>query len=191
MLLSQESIELSQRCLKSISQLESQNLSVVEKLCKYFLQMLIKQYSNIKIDETLDESLWAVSTILLEAVKCNSSEDQLRTFLSEHFVSKDIAAVLVDTYIQHKELMLKHVETGGISAWEIISLDWRIDFAIRSKQGGRDNTPVYLLELKVLDRGLPRIIDMTANEEELQDLIAKIQDAVKQTDRTIFRLSEV
>jgi len=30
----------------------------------------------------------------------------------------------------------------GISAWEIISVDWRIDFAIRSKQGGRDNTPV-------------------------------------------------
>ena len=33
---------------------------------------------------------------------------------------------------------------------------------------------VYLLELKVLDRGLPRVIDMTANEEELQDLISKV-----------------
>ena len=36
-----------------------------------------------------------------------------RSFLSEHFVSKDIVAVLVDTYVEHKELMFKHIETGG------------------------------------------------------------------------------
>ncbi len=33
---------------------------------------------------------------------------------------------------------------------------------------------VYLLSLKVMDRGLPLKIDMIASEEEMQDLVSKV-----------------
>ena len=37
---------------------------------------------------------------------------------------------------------------SGISCWEIVDLDWRIDFALRSKHGGRENYPVKITRSK-------------------------------------------
>ena len=73
----------------------------------------------------------------------------------------------------------------GISAPTIVGVDWRIDYAIRSKNIGKINAPMFYVSLKVNDRGLLRYITMTATSEELQDLLSKVKDAVKQVDRVI------
>lgn len=40
---------------------------------------------------------------------------------------------------------------------------------------------LYLLALKVMDRGIPRAIDLVATEEELQDLLAKVSSFPRTT----------
>lgn len=71
----------------------------------------------------------------------------------------------------------------GISAPMIVDIDWRLDYSIRSKHGGRNNIPMYFVCLKVKDRGLIRNIEMIASLEEMQDLLASVRDAVKQVER--------
>ena len=56
----------------------------------------------------------------------------------------------------------------------IVDIDWRLDYSIRSKHGGRNNIPMYFITLKVKDRGLIRNIDMIASLEEIQDLLASV-----------------
>lgn len=56
-------------------------------------------------------------------------------------------------------------------------MDWRLDYSIRSKHGGRKNAAMYFVVLKVKDRGLPREIQMMASYEDLQDMLAKVIDA--------------
>lgn len=68
---------------------------------------------------------------------------------------------------------------------QIVDIDWRLDYNLRSKLGGREAKPLYFVSLKVKDRGITRNVDMVANQEELQDLFNKVRDAVKQIERLL------
>lgn len=56
----------------------------------------------------------------------------------------------------------------------IVDIDWRLDYHVRSKQGGRENKPMFFVSLKVKDRGIIKDVDMLASQEELQDLFNKV-----------------
>ena len=66
-----------------------------------------------------------------------------------------------------------------------MGVNWRLDYAIRSKHGGRGNVPVFFLNLKLKDRGVIRDVEVVASQEELQDMLSKVRDAVKQTERIL------
>jgi len=69
---------ISNRTARCIAELDNLSKEKLGKVCKYFLQSLVKGSSNVALEETLDESLCAVSTLLLEAAKTHSTTDQLR-----------------------------------------------------------------------------------------------------------------
>jgi low affinity Fe/Cu permease len=102
----------------------------------------------------------------------------------------NIADILLELYEQHSENIINHLQsTGpafsflppltlflllGISAPTIVDIDWRLDYSIRSKQSGRNNIPMYFVNLKVKEHGLVRNIEMIASLEEMQDLLASV-----------------
>ena len=69
---------ISNRTAKYIADLDTLSKDKLGKVCKYFLQSLVKGSSNVALEDSLDESLCAVSTLLLEAAKTRSSGDQLK-----------------------------------------------------------------------------------------------------------------
>lgn len=73
----------------------------------------------------------------------------------------------------------------GISFPSIVGIDWRLDYTVRSKHGGRENVPMFFISLQIKERGLIRYVDMIATQEELQDMLSKVRDAVKQVDRVL------
>ena len=73
----------------------------------------------------------------------------------------------------------------GISSPALVGMDWRLDYAVRSKTAGRSISPLFFVTLMVKDRGILRNIEMVATAEQMQDLLAKVRDAVKQTDRLL------
>jgi hypothetical protein len=101
----------------------------------------------------------------------------------------------MELYTQHQENIITHLETTGaiscfpllllpttphpfatgISAPMIVDIDWRLDYSIRSKHGGRNNIPMYFVCLKVKDRGLIRNVEMIASLEEMQDLLSSVR----------------
>jgi hypothetical protein len=44
---------------------------------------------------------------------------------------------------------------------------------------------MFFVSLQVKDRGLIHNIDMIASREELQDMLSKVKDAVKQVERVL------
>ena len=100
-------------------------------------------------------------------------------------VSAVRARSLADMYEQNKEPLVSHLDSIGISAPQLVGVDWRLDYAIRSKHGGRGNMPVFFVNLKLKDRGITRDVELIASQEELLDMLAKVRDAVKQTDRIL------
>lgn len=85
---------------------------------------------------------------------------------------------------------LLFVTIVGISAPQLVDVDWRLDYHVRSKLGGKENKPVYFLVLKVREHGLIRDIQMMASLEDVQDLAGKVKDALKQVDRVLTSKSD-
>jgi hypothetical protein len=87
---------------------------------------------------------------------------------------------------------------SGISFPQIIGIDWRIDYSIRSKSTGKDNIPMFYVSLKVLETNNHNSCGSGSNEdhkvnninfiaslEEMHDLLSKVRDAVKQVERIL------
>jgi hypothetical protein len=108
-----------------------------------------------------------------------------RAIFNEHGVSADVTNALSELFSQHRDTLIQHMLATGIALPEIVDIDWRLDYNVRSKQGGRENKALYFVSLKVKDRGLVRSIDLVANQEELQDMFNKVRDAVKQVERVL------
>eukprot|EP01038_Epipyxis_sp_PR26KG_P009213 gene9213-12424_t len=179
------SVNLSQRTTSQLSSIDSIGPENLSKICKYFFQSLIRGGSNIVIDESLDEYLCAISTLMIEAARSRITSDQIRSVLKEQGCSVGVIDIISGLYEQHTSTIIEHIEDTGIAAPEIIGIDWRLDYSIRSKNAGRENLPMFFIALKVKDRGIIRDIDMIATLEELQDLLSKVRDAVKQADRIV------
>lgn len=70
-----------------------------------------------------------------------------------------------------------------------MGVDWRLDHSVKSKSAGRENAPLFFVALKVRDRGVLRSVELLASLEEMQDLLSKVRDAVKQVER-VLNMSE-
>mmetsp|Transcript_29064 Transcript_29064/g.48850 ORF Transcript_29064/g.48850 Transcript_29064/m.48850 type:complete len:195 (+) Transcript_29064:86-670(+) len=177
---------LSSKTTKCISELDVVRKEDLGKICKYFMQSLVKGSTAIALDASLDDSLCAVSTLLLEAAKLNCTVDNLKSILAELGTGLNVIEILSALYHEHLDTIREHLNTTGIAAPTIVGVDWRLDYSIKSKHGGRENAPMFYVCLRVKESGgLLRDISMMASMEQLQDLLSKVKDAVKQTDRLL------
>jgi hypothetical protein len=67
----------------------------------------------------------------------------------------------------------------------LVAVDWRLDYSIRSKHAGRSNIPLFFVNLLLKEKGIVRDVELIASQEELQDMLSKVRDAVKQTERIL------
>jgi hypothetical protein len=66
-----------------------------------------------------------------------------------------------------------------------------LDYDIKSRNAGKDGLPIFFVTLQVLDPAASQIkpVSFTATLEELQDLLGKVRDAVKEVDRVLTHTS--
>ena len=100
-------------------------------------------------------------------------------------MSESVASALAEFYDKHGGTVAAHLAVTGVSAAQIVGIDWRLDYSVRSKHAGQDNTPLFLLCLKLKEPSSSSIrpVEIIATQEELQDMLAKVKDAVKQVER--------
>lgn len=110
-----------------------------------------------------------------------------RAILKEQNVGEEIQNILHEQYTKHIDAIKKHMTITCISSSNIVSINWRLDYSIRSKHAGQENLPMFMLCLNIKEQNSENIrkVEIIANQEELQDLLNKIKDAVKQVDRVL------
>jgi len=180
-----ETIQISSKTSALLGQVNALPKEKLGALCRYFLQCLVTGASSVAIDDEHESILCALSTLLLEATRVRAAPEQLKAILTESSVSDEYADILSELYSQHQDTLIAHIETTGIAAPAIVGLDWRLDYSVRSKHGGRENAPMFFVSLRVKDRGVLKDIDMIATREEVQDLLSSVRDAVKQVERLV------
>jgi hypothetical protein len=66
----------------------------------------------------------------------------------------------------------------GISLPQLVGVEWRLDYAIRSKQLGKENVPMFFVTLKLKHTDSIRDVTFLATLEEMQDLLSKVRARV-------------
>ena len=180
-----ETLSISQKCSAGLALLNALSEPALASLCKFFLQSVVAGNSAVVVED--HEALCAVSTLLLEGARANSPAAQIRAVLTECGVNASASAVLSELYSTHLETLQQHMRRTGIALPEIVDIDWRLDYVVSAKNPSpaAAHAPLFFLSLRVKDRGLYRDVDMVASQEELQDLLARVRDAVKQVDRVV------
>jgi hypothetical protein len=177
-----ESIGLSRGTMAALGEM-SKTISAeqIQGLCTTFLKSLISGAPAVNINDEMEPYLRAVSTLFLEAAKNKATPEAVATSLREGGTntSNGNLKTIVDTYKAHRETMIAHMEATGIAAPSLVDIQWRLDYSVRSKHGGRENVPMYFVTLRVKDRGIVRDIEMIASLEELQDMHSRTREAVK------------
>ncbi len=75
-------------------------------------------------------------------------------------------------------------------ARQVVDVDWRLDYYIKSNTVERVDVPVFFVALTVQDADdSTRVVQFSASLQELQDLLAKLQDAAKNIER-IYQKAE-
>eukprot|EP01106_Pelomyxa_sp_JSP_P015863 TRINITY_DN563_c0_g1_i1.p1 TRINITY_DN563_c0_g1~~TRINITY_DN563_c0_g1_i1.p1 ORF type:complete len:111 (-),score=26.93 TRINITY_DN563_c0_g1_i1:139-471(-) len=73
---------------------------------------------------------------------------------------------------------------------QVVALDWRLDYYIKSSSIERAPAPVFFVRLTTLETGGKQgLVEFTCTWEELQDLLNKLKDAAKQLERSAQSLS--
>lgn len=179
-----ESIQISTRATSVLSELDLVDGDKISTLCKCFLQSVVTGSSKVVINDEDEPILRAISTVLLEAAKARVEPSVVASLLKESGSTVN-ANTLVNLYTQHQQTLISHMEATGIATPCIVGLDWRLDYSVRSKHGGRENVPMFFVTLQVQDRGIVRDLDMIANQDEMKDLLSRVKEAVRSVGKVV------
>ena len=179
-----ESVTISTKAAAVLGELDLVDTEKLSSLCKCFLQCVVTGSTKIVVEDADEPVLRAISTVLLEAAKARVESSVVANILRENGSTAN-AHVLVDLYKQHQATLITHMEATGIAAPTIVGLDWRLDYSVRSKHGGRENVPMFFVTLNVQDRGVVREVDMIASQEEMKDLLSRVKEAVRAVGKVV------
>ena len=129
----------------------------------------------------------AVAAALLAAAKDDADAETVEANFVDARVPAAIAKSAGELYAAAKDRLrtelLAHV--SSVRRPRIVDVEWRLDYYLKSNAVERVNIPVYFVKLITVDGdGKQGKVEFTCSIEELQDLIASLRDATKQTERT-------
>ena len=180
-----EVMVLSQKVSSGLMLTETAGLDEVKRVCKFIYQTVVQGASSTSPDAFKDDILGSISTVLFESARMQSSAQELKEVLKEQGVSDEISTFISALYDQNRDIFIQRISNTVISHPSLVNISWRLNYDVRSKHGGRENVPSFLVTLELKDRGFIRYVDMAMTSEQLQDMNSKMRDAIKQVDRLI------
>lgn len=125
----------------------------------------------------------AVATLFLEAARQHYDDELMGSLLAEHFAPRE-ATVLGDLFRSRRDELRALLRATAFHLPHVVDVEWRMDFQLRSAALERIDQCHWLVTLRTLENGgRPADVRFACNREELQDLLAKLRDAVAAAER--------
>jgi hypothetical protein len=123
-----------------------------------------------------------VTSALLEAARADMAPQDLRHALEDSGVSSDSAKLLERVYQEKLSALRRMLARTRFALPQLVGVQWRLDFVVKSKHAERVNEPLFLLRFQVVQRdGREEPLELTCTEEQLADLHATLREASHQT----------
>eukprot|EP01105_Mastigella_eilhardi_P008358 TRINITY_DN2032_c0_g1_i17.p4 TRINITY_DN2032_c0_g1~~TRINITY_DN2032_c0_g1_i17.p4 ORF type:complete len:256 (-),score=95.05 TRINITY_DN2032_c0_g1_i17:91-858(-) len=127
----------------------------------------------------------ALASVLLEAAKENLDTAALRGVLEDQSVSPALIDAACARYEQRLPALRRALLRSTFHFAHVLSLDWRLDYCVKSRAVESAPAPVYSVRLNTLEHGgKPGVVEFCCSWEELLDMLNKLKDAAKQLERS-------
>eukprot|EP00981_Chlorochromonas_danica_P007729 scaffold1869_cov163-Ochromonas_danica.AAC.41 len=126
-----EVLSISQEVASHLLALHSLSPEHIAKMAKVFIKSLLTGEALTALDDSWKAPCDALGILLIEAVRTQSTEAQLKSLLSEHGISGEVADTITTAYSQYHDLLAKHLQKIGIhycflSLWYLIHLSCHV-----------------------------------------------------------------
>lgn len=186
-----------QRGLAILKDKDFESPTVHKELIDVTIKIILGEESPAKIFDTkslsgvdrlaLKQVHGCLAALFLTSAKDDSDADTLLGVLDEVGVPDLIQAYTTGIYDKYRAKIRANVLAGASSVRRprVVDIDWRLDYYLKNNEVEGISVPVYFVRLHTRNNdGTPGKVEFTCSLEELQDLVAKLKDASKQTERT-------
>jgi polycomb group RING finger protein 4 len=145
----------------------------------------ISQLCNSKGD-AIKECFAAVLSLLVEAARHDTDPDTLSvTLLQNYNFSSQRSEKLVGIYRQHKTKLQAALSHIGTHPPHITDASWTLDYCVKASSLEQVGSYVYLIQFHTesCEEGGISSLKFLCTQEELQDLVWKMRDAVRHVER--------
>lgn len=131
---------------------------------------------------------FALLSLIMEAAKENADTAAIKStaytdnlLIKVRGVMEDVKPSLVDHFCEKYDERVAQVRRSLLARTtfhfpHIVSLDWRLDYFIKSNAIERSPVPVFFVRLNTLETGGKQgVVEFTCSWEELQDLLNKLK----------------
>jgi len=145
----------------------------------------ISQLCNSKGD-AIKECYAALLSLLVEAARHDTDPDTLSvTLLQNYNFSAQRCEKLVGIYRQHKTKLQAALSNVGTHPPHIIDASWTLDYCVKASSLEQVGSFVYLIQFHIesCEEDGINSLKFLCTQEELQDLVWKMRDAVRHVER--------
>lgn len=191
---------ISEEIQKGLSVLKAKDFespAVHKELIDITVKIILGEESPAKIFDSkplagvdriaLKQAHSCLAALFLASAKDDSDADAVLSTLDEEGVPDLIQAYATGIYDKYRAKIRSNVLAGASSVRRprVVDIDWRLDYYLKNNEVEGISIPVYFVRLHTRNNdGTPGKVEFTCSLEELQDLVAKLKDASKQTERT-------
>eukprot|EP01091_Cochliopodium_minus_P010767 TRINITY_DN292_c0_g1_i1.p1 TRINITY_DN292_c0_g1~~TRINITY_DN292_c0_g1_i1.p1 ORF type:complete len:196 (-),score=27.31 TRINITY_DN292_c0_g1_i1:84-671(-) len=168
---------------------------IFKQLIVSVVQIILKQkkeevITENKVFESIDKLILkhayaALYTVLVEACKKRLDSELLVSTIQDHRWNKTKLDLLSKIYEEKIDEMRLILSLSTFHFPHIVDIDWRLDYYVKSTEVSRVDRPVWLITFKTYENDSNELKDytFTCDLQELQDLLIRLKDAVKQVER--------
>jgi len=172
-------------------------------------QKFYNSFSSLNANQVKTISSAILSTFL-EASKVNASEKQLTSFLNENQFEASLCEKLTSLHNKYNAALRALLQRTRIAPSTLVDCDWQLDYYIKSSTLEKVSEPMYRVTLIPRNDTTPNPpsikvaplqssstsftndthnnVTFVATRLQLQELVLKLKDAVKQIDRSALEL---
>jgi polycomb group RING finger protein 4 len=132
-----------------------------------------------------------LAALFLAAAREYADAETVRGALEDQRVPAPLCDYAAERFAARRDEVRAQLLAGvsGTRRPRVVDAEWRLDYYLKSNTLEHVSVPVFFVRLHTVGAdGAPGLVDFTCSAEELQDLVNKLRDAAKQTERsaTIF-----
>lgn len=136
--------------------------------------------------DAIKECYAALLSFLIEAARHDADPDTLSdALLQDYKFSAQRSEKLVGIYRQHKRKLQAALSHIGINPPHIIDASWTLDYCVKTTSLEQAGSFLYLIQFHTesCEEDCVRSLKFLCTQEELQDLVWKMRDAVRHVEK--------